>query len=74
MDDDIAEDFNNILTVILSYSESLLDAVGDPELRADVREIQDAGKRAAELTRQLASPRTRKRRCAAVCRRSPRLN
>jgi PAS domain S-box-containing protein len=50
----IAHDFNNILTVILSYSDTMLTEVkpGDP-LRKDIEEIRTAGKRAADLTRQL---------------------
>lgn len=50
----VAHDFNNILTVILSYAELLSSAVseGDP-LRADVEEIRAAGVRGTDLTRQL---------------------
>jgi two-component system, cell cycle sensor histidine kinase and response regulator CckA len=50
----IAHDFNNILTVILGFSELLL-ASFEPDTpgRADVEEIQKAGKRASDLTRQL---------------------
>jgi PAS domain S-box-containing protein len=49
----IAHDFNNILSVVLSYSETLLDALGPGELRTDVEEIRAAGLRGAALTRQL---------------------
>jgi PAS domain S-box-containing protein len=50
----IAHDFNNLLSVILSYSEMLSTALkpGDP-MRDDLEEILGAGKRAADLTRQL---------------------
>ena len=50
----VAHDFNNVLSVVLSYSAFALAALGDDHpVAADVREIQSAGKRAAELTRQL---------------------
>jgi nitrogen-specific signal transduction histidine kinase len=50
----IAHDFNNVLSVILSYGQMLLADLkpGEP-MRDDVEEIQKAGKRAADLTRQL---------------------
>jgi len=50
----VAHDFNNILTVILSFSGFILDALPEGHaLRADALEIEKAGKRAAALTRQL---------------------
>ncbi len=50
----VAHDFNNVLTVILSYSEMIAESLspGDP-MRADAEEIAKAGHRAADLTRQL---------------------
>ncbi len=50
----VAHDFNNILTVINSFSEILIDEC-EPEspIRSDLVEINQAGLRAADLTRQL---------------------
>ena len=50
----IAHDFNNLLTVILGYG-TFMDGDLPPESRArsDLHEILAAGRRAAELTRQL---------------------
>ena len=49
----VAHDFNNILTAIRSYSDFVLESVGDSAAREDVIEIRKAADRAAELTRQL---------------------
>jgi two-component system cell cycle sensor histidine kinase/response regulator CckA len=50
----VAHDFNNVLSVILTYGELLIRQLreGDP-IRADVEEIVAAGERAKALTRQL---------------------
>lgn len=50
----VAHDFNNLLSVVLSYSAMIAATlpVADP-IREDVLEIEKAGKRATELTRQL---------------------
>ena len=50
----VAHDFNNLLSVVLTCSEFLMEGLpeGDPR-RADAREIQLAGQRARDLTRQL---------------------
>jgi signal transduction histidine kinase/CheY-like chemotaxis protein len=49
----IAHDFNNLLTVILADAESIQARVGQED--AEIREIETAARRAAELTRQLLS-------------------
>ena len=50
----IAHDFNNLLTGITGYAELLHDDVGlDGQRRRDVREILLAGRRGANLVRQL---------------------
>ncbi|GAB4112662.1 MAG: hypothetical protein Kow001_14410 [Acidobacteriota bacterium] len=50
----LAHDFNNMLSVILGCGEQLLDQLhsGDP-LAEDVREIVEAARRSATMTRQL---------------------
>ena len=50
----VAHDFNNILSVILSYAELILgDLKSEDPLRADVEEMRRAALRAKELTKQL---------------------
>lgn len=50
----VAHDFNNLLAVILNYADFIADGLGeDHPLQQDVEEVQKAGKRAANLTRQL---------------------
>ncbi|HET7502302.1 MAG TPA: PAS domain S-box protein [Kofleriaceae bacterium] len=50
----VAHDFNNILSVILSYTEIYLDELRpeDP-IHADLEEVHQAAQRAVSLTRQL---------------------
>jgi PAS domain S-box-containing protein len=50
----ISHDFNNLLGVIIGYSDLLLTSLTpDDRLRDKVEEIKKAGQRAASLTRQL---------------------
>ncbi len=51
---DMAHDLNNLLTAILGHADLLLSdrPEGDPD-RAELEEIQTAGRRAAVLTKRL---------------------
>jgi signal transduction histidine kinase len=50
----IAHDFNNILSIVLGYTENVLaDLKPDDAVRADVEQIAIAAERASDLTRQL---------------------
>jgi two-component system, cell cycle sensor histidine kinase and response regulator CckA len=50
----VAHDFNNVLCVILSYCSLISENLRpDEPLRGDIEEIAKAGRRAADLTKQL---------------------
>jgi signal transduction histidine kinase len=49
----VAHDFNNVLSVILSYSEMIGPGLEPEALAADLGEIRAAALRAADLTKQL---------------------
>ena len=50
----IAHDFNNLLTTVLGYSDMALRQLPEKDpVRSEIEEIQKAGERAANLTRQL---------------------
>ena len=50
----VAHDFNNMLGIVLGYTELALERVGsDESLHADLEEIRKAAHRSADLTRQL---------------------
>jgi two-component system, cell cycle sensor histidine kinase and response regulator CckA len=50
----VAHDFNNVLATILSYADLAAEELGkDHVITPDLRQIGDAAKRAAALTRQL---------------------
>jgi PAS domain S-box-containing protein len=50
----IAHDFNNLLTIINGYTDMVMAKLGEENgLRSDLKEIKEAGLRAARLTSQL---------------------
>ncbi len=50
----VAHDFNNLLTIVIGYSDLLLERLGAKDaMRGYVEETKKAGERAASLTRQL---------------------
>ncbi|MBL8950109.1 MAG: response regulator [Myxococcaceae bacterium] len=49
----VAHDFNNLLCVILSGTELALRTEADASTRDDLKNVREAGERAAALTRQL---------------------
>lgn len=49
----VAHDFNNLLSVIIGYTDIMLEEADPESFRSEVAEIRKAGERAAELTRQL---------------------
>jgi len=50
----VAHDFNNILAIIMGYSDLMMQKIGpDGELRSHLETIRSAAERAAGLTRQL---------------------
>ena len=58
----VAHDFNNMLSIILGHVELALEAAPpESELEHDLRHIREAGRRSAELTRQLLAFARRQR-------------
>jgi signal transduction histidine kinase len=50
----VSHRFNNLLTIILSYSDLISNRFGSVEsLRSDIQHVVEAGRKAAELTSQL---------------------
>ncbi|MEW6221066.1 MAG: response regulator [Thermodesulfobacteriota bacterium] len=65
----IAHDFNNVLTGILGYAEIATRQQGNPTAASDaLAMIQEAGRRAADLTRQLLAFSRRQRLSIRVAR------
>jgi PAS domain S-box-containing protein len=49
----IAHDFNNVLAAVIGYADLLVQDLGEDPRAEDAQEIARAGRRAADLTRQL---------------------
>jgi PAS domain S-box-containing protein len=49
----IAHDFNNMLTVVVGYSQMLMESAKEGEWAEELDQVFKAGKRASELTKQL---------------------
>jgi two-component system cell cycle sensor histidine kinase/response regulator CckA len=49
----IAHDFNNLLTIIIGYSDMMLNRLPAGEGRGELEEVRKAGQQAAALTQQL---------------------
>lgn len=62
----VAHEFNNMLTIIISYNDLIMSEIGpESPLRVYSEEIQDASKRAAGLAQQLLTA-GRKQRSAVL--------
>jgi PAS domain S-box-containing protein len=50
----VAHDYNNMLSVIIGFTElALAETASDPALQADLKEVLNAARRPADITRQL---------------------
>ncbi|MBN1356282.1 response regulator [bacterium] len=50
----VAHDFNNLMTVVIGYSEMILASIDETDpIREDIREIAGAGEMASDVARQL---------------------
>ncbi|MGK5682591.1 hybrid sensor histidine kinase/response regulator [Actinoplanes sp. URMC 104] len=49
----LAHDFNNILGIIVNYTEFALEEIDDPAVREDLQHVRSAADRAMAITRQL---------------------